>query len=154
MRPESKVRIHGFWYSTIHDRNGQILGGSIFRIQAGVNKVDFTGDYRDLTLPASRTPWSWWSGEGEPYGDGILYAYWGEEDGSDDRGYGQYSFPRGGAEEQIVRGSYYGLNLPKKERDRTVRGERVPKAHLTRAFRKDRQVRRKALEEYLERAQA
>lgn len=150
VRPGSKVRIHGYWYSAIRDHDGTLLGGSLFRVQAGMDSVAFTGLYRDLTTAEGDSPWTWWSGEGAPYGDdAILYAYKGEEDGSEDEGYGKYVFPRGGSPEPVVWGSFYGKNLPENERDRVVRGERVPQNDVTRDFLKGPEVKKLALESYL-----
>jgi hypothetical protein len=150
VRPSSGIKIHGYWFSAIRDRGGNLLGGSVFLVQAGIENVELSGLYKDLTVNTDQ--WTWWSGEGAPFGyDAILYSYWGVEDGNDDEGYGKYSFPRGGLQHQILRGSFYGKNLPDAERDRTAHGERVPKAAVTREFRKDPAIRREALEYYLNR---
>jgi hypothetical protein len=150
VRPRSKVKIHGYWYSSIRDHGGTLLGGSLFFAHAGIDSVDFTGVYKDLTVTDDQDPWSWWAGEGAPYGsDAILFAYKGEEDQSEDEGYGTYAFPRG--PQPVVWGSFFGKKLPADERDREVHGERVPESQMTREFIKEPEVRKRALEEYLER---
>jgi hypothetical protein len=150
VRPASKVRINGYWYSAIRDHDGALLGGSLFQVKAGIDSVDFIGLYKDLTVAEDDNPWTWWSGEGSPYGDdAILYEYKGEEDGSEDEGYGKYLFPRGASPEPVVWGSFYGKNLPENERDRVVRGERVPQREVTPDFLKDPEVKKHALERYL-----
>ncbi len=147
VKPGSKVKIHGYWYSAIRNREGRLLGGSVFFIHAGINDVELTGIYRDFTVEGDS--WAWWSGEGTPFReDSILYGYGGEEDGGEDEGFGMYSFPRGSP--HVVRGSFYGRNLPKTERYRTAHGIRVPKADLTRSFRREETARKRGLERYLE----
>ncbi len=152
IKPRSKVKIHGYWYSAVRDHNKNLLGGSLFFVHAGIDTVDFSGVYKDLTVAEDDNAWAWWTGEGAPYGsDAILYAYEGEEDGSEDDGYGKYMFPRVAAAPQIVRGSFYGKNLPDGERDRVVYGERVPKQQLTHQFLEDPEARKAALGAFLAR---
>lgn len=152
VKPPSKVKIHGYWYSAVRDQGGKLLGGSVFRIQAGIDEVRFTGAYKDLTVTPNE--WTWWAGVGLPFGqDGILYGYTGVEAGKDDEGFGRYSFPSGDTP-QITRGSFYGKNLPKNERYRTADGVRVPKAEVTREFIDKAEARQQALERYLERQPA
>src|SRR4051794_9106663 len=37
VRPGSKVRVHGYWFSAIRDHYGTLLGGSVFSIEAGID---------------------------------------------------------------------------------------------------------------------
>jgi hypothetical protein len=152
VKPGSKVKIHGYWYSAIRDHNKTLLGGSVFYIRAGIDDVKFDGVYKDLTDP--KHEWTAWSGEGAPSGeDAIVYRYKGQESDEEDEGFGMYSFPRGDEPEQ-VRGSFYGKNLPAEERYRTAHGERVPKSDLTKEFLKQPEARKAALERYLQRQPA
>lgn len=148
VKPGSRVKVHGWWYSAIRDQKGKLLGGSVFMIRPGLELVELSGIYKDLTTSVDQ--WTWWSGEGTPYGsESIVYGYTGVEAGEDDYGYGMYSFPKGGPPQRI-RGSFYGRNLPKAERYRTAHGERAPDDIVDREFRKNPDVRKKALERYLE----
>jgi hypothetical protein len=149
VKPQSKVKIHGYWYSAIRDHHGKLLGGSVFRIQAGIDEIQLTGAYKDLTVTPNA--WTWWSGVGSPFGkDDILYGYTGVEAGTDDEGFGRYSFPSGESP-QIIRGSFYGKNLPKSERFRTADGERAPKSDVTPEFKEKAEVRQQGLERFLAR---
>lgn len=147
VKPASKVKVHGYWYSAIRDREGKLLGGSIFLIRAGLDAVDFAGNYQDRTVTPPQ--WTWWEGSGAPFGDeAILYGYRGVEDDKDDDGCGMYSFPSGSPE--TVRGSFYGNSLPAAEGYRSANGERVPKFELTSEFTANVESRKQALVRYLD----
>jgi hypothetical protein len=148
-RLRSKAKVHGYWYSTVRHKDGHLLGGSVFRIQAGIDGFVLKGDYMDLKTGK----WNWWSGKGSRFSEAaLLYGYDGEEGVEPDVGFGMYTFADGNPPERVS-GNFYGKNLPQGSKYRSVAGKRCPRMDVTRRFRDDLEVRKGCLEHYLDEAQ-
>jgi hypothetical protein len=152
---DNKGKIHGFWYSKVYNKDGVLLGGSVFRIQAGIDGFKLRGDYMDVKMQS----WSWWDGTGSPFtGAKILYGYKGEENNKSDEGFGMYEFAGDNPPDKIT-GSFYGKDLNGSESRtvggeyRTISGGRCARAVVNRKFRKDPEVRKRWLEGRLHDAQ-
>lgn len=145
-RVGKKLRVHGWWYSTV-SQSGSLIGHSVFCIRAGTEGFKMEGHFRK----ASDGDWSWWNGSGARFGDSeaLLYGYDGEEGLRPDNGFGIYEFVDG--DTQRVHGNFYGKELADGSNYRSVQGERCPKADVTRDFRRDPpDARKAALERHYE----
>jgi hypothetical protein len=145
----SRGNVHGWWYTKVCDEDNLALGGSVLEIRAGIEDFDLEGHYLDLSADPSGDQWTWWIGTGKPFAErAILFDYEGREKDNPDEGFGMYEFTRG-ATPQAFNGSFYGKQLPRESRYRTVTGTRVAKSDVTREFVRNSDKRKELLIEHL-----